>query len=291
MKTFVEYIFEHKISSKLTPIKQTNSKWGSGQNSTGNNNPKNRGTNYYSLQYCTDKQEVEEILDYFGIKNYKVEWNTKTKDGGKILGVHKDEKTGMNIDYNGWVVNVDGDVNLSNQGLKTIPFIFGTVLGTFDISHNKGLRSLVGSPEVCYNYFCNDCDLYDLVGCPVAFYGKQGNRIGSSLDGIKKGIFDCRNNKLKKLENLPETIGNLLCSGNSKEFTVLDLPDGQKDGQQGFIIRFEGVLLSELMKQYGMSKKAGTVTSNKLKKKEKNYSIDRFSDEYDDLIDDSDFYR
>ena len=103
------------------------------------------------------ESEVAEICKKWGIENWSLE---------------------------GGLVNVDGDVNLSDKGLRKLPLKFGTVTGYFNCSSNN-LRSLVGCP----------------------------NRVG--------GGFDFSNNSLTSLEGCPRSVGyRFWCSNNNiREFT------------------------------------------------------------------------
>ena len=76
------------------------------------------------------------------------------------------------------IVNVDGNVDLSNKGMANIEVQFGKVTGNFD---------------------CSDNNLTSLEGCPE-FVG---------------GDFDCSNNNLTSLDNAPDWVnGDFDCSDN-----------------------------------------------------------------------------
>lgn len=79
----------------------------------------------------------------------------------------------------GFVVDVDGDLNLSYRVLEKIEVHFNSVSGNFDCSHNQ-LTSLEGSPR---------------------FVGKE---------------FDCAVNKLESLDYLPISAIYFYCSDNSQ---------------------------------------------------------------------------
>lgn len=82
------------------------------------------------------------------------------------------------------VINVEGDLNLSDRGITELPGKFGKVTGHCLLSGNK-LKSLKGCPEV--------------VG----------------------GGFYCYNNKLVSLEGCPKEVGGDFSSGhNTVEFTI-----------------------------------------------------------------------
>lgn len=79
---------------------------------------------------------------------------------------------------NNLTVNVDGEVDISNCLLSTIPVQFGIVTGYFDCSHNQ-LNSLKGAPHEVHSTF--DCSYNWL----------------SSLDYLPKNV----NNKIYCLYN------------------------------------------------------------------------------------------
>lgn len=81
-------------------------------------------------------------------------------------------------------IDVDGDVNIVQQGLKQLPLNFNKVSGDFSCAINQ-LTSLVGCPkEVGGDFQCNYNKLKTLVFCP--------KKIG--------GVFDSSNNRLTSLE-------------------------------------------------------------------------------------------
>src|SRR5271157_5842017 len=83
--------------------------------------------------------------------------------------------------------DVDGDVRLSQQGFKELPFRFRKVTGDF-LCHDNRLTSLKGSP--------------DSVG----------------------GDFYCFNNQLTSLDGAPDSVrGNFSCSDNKKKFSKEDV--------------------------------------------------------------------
>jgi hypothetical protein len=63
-------------------------------------------------------------------------------------------------------VDVDGDVELSDKGLKKLPLKFGRVTGHFSCNNNE-LTTLEGSPSRVGGYFiCNSNELTTLKGGP-----------------------------------------------------------------------------------------------------------------------------
>jgi len=69
-------------------------------------------------------------------------------------------------------IDVDGNVNLNQRGLLSLPLRFGKVSGSFEINRNK-LTTLVGGP-ICVggHYECENNNLTTLEGCPE-YVGKH----------------------------------------------------------------------------------------------------------------------
>ena len=132
------------------------------------------------------KQEVEKILDKYGIKKYTI-----------------------NADLS---VDVDGDVYLSNQIFKKLPVNFGKVTGNFFCFNCIKLTSLKGAPkEVGGRFLCFNCDkIISLEGAPEKV-GEDFNCSDCfnliSLKGSPKEIEKCfycfRNPKLSSLQYAP----------------------------------------------------------------------------------------
>ena len=96
------------------------------------------------------------------------------------------------------VVDVDGDVNLSNRKLTELPFQFGNVSGHFYCSVNK-LTTLQYCPTaVGGNFSCYNNKLTSLQYCPTTVGGN----------------FSCYNNKLTSLQYCPTTVGGFYCYQN-----------------------------------------------------------------------------
>ena len=112
----------------------------------------------------------------------------------------------------GYVVNVNGDVNLFNKHLKNIPFQFNIVKGDFICKYNF-LKTLKCCPKVVHGKFdCSDNELKSLEYCPK----------------IVNGDFYCQNNDLRieGLKYLPTKIdSNNLYIGYNK--CLNDLQDIQ----------------------------------------------------------------
>jgi hypothetical protein len=159
----------------------------------------------------------------------------------------------INYTINDGLVDVDGDVNISNKSLTKLPLKFGKVKGYFDCSYNK-LVSLEGAPKsvngdfYCYNnqlvslegapesvggnFYCSHNKLVSLEGAPnsVGGYFYCSNNQLVSLEGAPNSVggdFYCQNNKLVSLESCPLNIKSLRCDDNPiyKYWHGLDIDD------------------------------------------------------------------
>ena len=129
-------------------------------------------TNFYK-----NKQQIINWLEKHEVKNY-------------ILV--PDEKYGF-------VVDVNGNVNLFGKYLINIPIKFNNVSISFNCGYNQ-LTSLEFSPQkVGGSFICQSNQLDSLEFCPQAI----------------SGVFSCSYNKLTSLEFCPETIGGkFYCNDN-----------------------------------------------------------------------------
>jgi hypothetical protein len=120
----------------------------------------------------------------------------------------------------GGLVNVDGDVDISNRGLSKIPVKFGRVEGYF-YCHSNQLTHLEGSPQsVGGNFGCVNNQLTHLEGAPQSvggYFGCSNNQL-THLEGAPQSVggdFDCSNNQLTHLEGGPQSVGgNFYCYDN-----------------------------------------------------------------------------
>lgn len=93
----------------------------------------------------------------------------------------------------GYIVDVNGSVDLDNKNLSSIDVKFGIIRGNFSCSGNN-LTSLEGSPnEVTQIFFCNYNKLSTLEHCP--------QKVGCS--------FVCVSNELTTLDFLPAIVGDI----------------------------------------------------------------------------------
>jgi hypothetical protein len=139
-------------------------------------------------------KHIESICKKYGIRNYTIN--------------------------NNGLVDVDGDVYLSDRKLDNLPLTFGTVTGFF-ICHYNQLTSLEGSPrEVRGGFNCTNNQLTTLKGSPTevggdfnCHYNQLTTLEGSP--GIVRGHFNCRNNQLRTLKGISERIdGDLFLQNN-----------------------------------------------------------------------------
>jgi len=141
-------------------------------------------------------EDIDSLCQKYGIENYTV------VDG---------------------LVNVDGDVDLSDKSLTKIPIKFGSVSGGFYCNSNK-LTSLEGAPQsVGSDFDCNSNKLTSLEGAPQSVgsdFDCHSNKL-ASLEGapqIVGGDFYCHSNKLASLEGAPQSVGgDFYCSYNTPQ--------------------------------------------------------------------------
>jgi hypothetical protein len=151
-------------------------------------------SDFDSVYFDYDKATTDEILEYFGIKDYQI-----NSDGS---------------------IDVNGGVNISNINLTKIPLKFGKVTGSFYCNGNL-LKSLDGSPhQVGGEFDCKKNKLTSLEGCPKevgAHFNCSYNQLTSLESAPKKvgGDFDCSENRLTSLESaLKKVGGHFDCSYN-----------------------------------------------------------------------------
>lgn len=147
-------------------------------------------------------EDIKAWLDKYQIKNYTLE---ETSKGASTS----------------WVVNVEGNVNLSNKKLSLIPVAFKNVSGNFNASHNR-LTSLANAPQtVGGNFNCSYNKIESLEKGPQQvgqWYECDNNRL-KSIKGAPRHItegFNCSNNKLSDLKGGPTVVlGYYFCNHNS----------------------------------------------------------------------------
>ena len=117
--------------------------------------------------FYKDKQQIINWLDKYDIKNYTL----------------------MPDEQYGFVIDVNGSVDLSHKELINIPVKFNEVSGDFHCHINK-LTSLEFSPQtVCGNFLCNHNKLTSLEFCPQTV----------------SDSFDCHNNpELKEIQKITD---------------------------------------------------------------------------------------
>jgi hypothetical protein len=148
-------------------------------------------------------------------------------------------------------VDVEGDVDLSKNGLVRIPIKFGVITGNFnvsdndlktldnspilvtlefDCSENYNLMSLKNGPKKARNYICHNCDLTSLEGAPrgeIRMFVCDNNPRLTSLEFApeKVSYIDCTLCGLKSLEGAPKSAGSFYCAKqvNGRKFTIADV--------------------------------------------------------------------
>ena len=102
-------------------------------------------------------------------------------------------------------IDVDGRVDigflfLNNKAIEELPYKFGRVNGSFDLSGNTNLTSLKNCPDVVGGYFsCSFCPQLDsLKGCPkeVYEYFSCGNCKQKFTEEEVRSLCSLRTNKL-----------------------------------------------------------------------------------------------
>ena len=214
------------------------------------------------FEQFNNEQEIHDICKKYKIKNYTI--NT---DGS---------------------IDVDGDVSISNKGLKSIPLKFNKVSGNFtcygnqlcnlegcpkevggwfDCSINK-LTSLIGGPEfVELNYDCYKNNLTSLEGSPKhiksTFRCVQNNII--SLKGapmLIDGTLDLEDNPLSIIDSSIEVKGNIYIDN-----TNLDWYKIKRIGLNKLKILFEHGI------DYDIFRKDGSINDSRLERLFKDFNI------------------
>jgi len=154
----------------------------------------------------TNTSEIEAICNEYNIENYII---------------NEDDS-----------IDVDGNVDLFNKGLKVLPLNFRNVGGDFDCGFNK-LISLEGAPQYVGGFFdCRNNKLTSLVGCSQyigGYFSCSYNQL-TTLEGVPQRVgkyFSCYNNNLKNIDYLPKTYKKLNINENpiSKILDLFTKPD------------------------------------------------------------------
>ena len=145
-------------------------------------------------------EDIHEICKRYGIKNYII------KDG---------------------LVQVDGNVYLTDRGLTKLPLKFGEVSGSFNCASNS-LTSLEGAPTRVGGYFnCSLNQLTSLEGAPEV---------------VEIGFF-CHNNKLTSLKGGSKVRGTTYWALNNQLINFYGFPE---DGWEGWV-DFSGNPVGEIL--------------------------------------------
>lgn len=128
------------------------------------------------------------------------------------------------------LVDINGDVNISNTKLQQLPLKFGKIYGDFYCHSNK-LTTLENAPYyVGGNFCCHSNKLTSLEFGPKeveGFYACHLNNL-KSLTGAPKNIngsFNCFSNKLTSLINGPSKVGGNYYTFNNELISLEGSPD------------------------------------------------------------------
>jgi len=169
-------------------------------------------------QFLKTESDIKFWLDHMEIENYQL----------------------LSDQQHGLIVDVGGDVDLSDKDIHAIPVKFNHVKGYFDCSNNR-LTNLLGSPKSVGGYFrcdfnqivslegitpniggsliCSQNLLSNLKFFPSFLEGSlicDNNQLTSLLGAPQKlhGDFSCRHNLLKNLEHCPNIAESFFCDHN-----------------------------------------------------------------------------
>jgi hypothetical protein len=165
------------------------------------------------IKYCNDK-----IKSNYDVENFEAIKKCILFSLEKKLNDYNIDN--YTIDDDGNII-VNGDVDFSSSGLKTIPFKFYSIGGDFDISYND-LISLENSPRfVDGNFICHNNKINTLKGCPDEIGGNfncEENSLTTLIDLTPEigGNLNCRDNRLKSLDFISNIEGVVYCDENVK---------------------------------------------------------------------------
>jgi hypothetical protein len=137
----------------------------------------------------------------------------KLKNTLKILKIQYFLKTNGIKNYvirNDLSVDVKGNVNLANKGIKKIPIQFNEVSGYFNCSNNK-LKSCKGMPrKINHDFYASNNQLESLNYFPLEVLGQinlSHNKL-SNLEHLPQVVhgLDVSYNQIDSLENSPEKV-------------------------------------------------------------------------------------
>lgn len=162
----------------------------------------------YIKEYNSYNSDIEQICKQYGIKRWSIRNGLVDVKGNVDLSNKTMTKLPLNFG------EVNGFFNCSGCGLTTLEGSPQKVAGDFNCSRNR-LTTLKGGPkEVGYNFDCSSNQLETLEGGPT--YVGRGynckNNFLQNLDGIPKHInefLSCSNNSLTTTESFP-TVGALV---------------------------------------------------------------------------------
>jgi len=149
-------------------------------------------------QFLKTEEKIIAWLNEMGVENY-------------VLQPHSEY---------GFVVDVDGWVDLMDKKLKKIPIKFNVVKGSFHCNNNE-LKNLEGCPSMVKgNFSCDGNYLASLEHCPKevgGYFSCDYNKLETlrHVPAIINGDFYCNENSLRNLEYCPKSIdGGFYCTSN-----------------------------------------------------------------------------
>lgn len=185
-----------------------------------------------------EKNDIINWLDKYQIKNYTLIPNLEL----------------------GYIVNVSGDVSLSNKDLVAIEVQFNIIRGSFYCCYNN-LTSLKGCPKWTTGvYLVAHNKLKSLEHAPLmvgeSFY--VSNNELTSLSGAPKkikGSFCCNYNQLQEIQlvQLPDIKGYIYLQNNPKLGTLQKITD-INEIREVLKIREENQLLDNILNKFEKNK-------------------------------------
>ncbi len=190
-----------------------------------------------------NKNEILNWLEQYdseyqvNMENHAYELIDIHDDINKILLEEMMKKDALASDYfenfkkegNHYIVNVNGNCNISGNYLEIIPIQFYHVEKNFSCSDNK-LTSLKGCPQsISGHFYCSHNQLTSLKYCPQIVGGNfvcAHNQL-TSLKGCPQhvhGSFSCSHNQLTSLEYGPQSIGGHFYCDHNQLTSLKDCP-------------------------------------------------------------------
>lgn len=183
------------------------------------------------------KADIEAWLEHYKITNYQLE---KSEEHGYIVNVDgtvnlKGKKLfAIGVKFG----KINGEFNCQDNNLKSLNFAPHTVKEKFDISNNL-ITSLVGSPKTVGSLHASHNKLTTLEGCPqeIAWAIFVSNNKLKSLTGspeVVHNVFYCSHNELSDLVGAPKIIKGAFSAQNNRLESLKGMPE-QIKGSSNFL--------------------------------------------------------